>query len=341
MTRMVLLLLALLPGCASTPWYRHYGLPSQQAAERPAARPQLARALRSGDLDHAEQAARALRRMGVPGLRTLADAAAEGRMVAVFTLGSMGPAAAPAVGALLRGLARAKDKSSRRGFVDTLGRIGRPAVAAAKLLRRLLSGDESRSVRQHAALAMAAVEAVDEASLEALRQAGRDRSHRVRKAARRALQRLQLLAAQRPAPLRAKAPLVAVLTLEDAAKVLDASALAQLSTYLETRLTAVGLYRVLPAAQVREGLARKRRESYRRCYDVRCQIELGRALAARKVLVTKLLRLGGRCTLTSRLYDLKSEAAERAATVDATCSAVALKAALDQLVQRLGASTPS
>lgn len=341
MTRMLLLFSALLSGCAGTPWYRHYGLPSQQSAEQPAARPQLARALRSGDLDHAEQAARALRRMGAAGLPTLAAAAEEGRLVAVIALGALGAAAAPAVDALLRGLARAKDKSSRRSFVDTLGRIGKPAVAAAKVLRRLLSGDESRSVRQHAALALAAVEAVDEASLQALQQARRDRSHRVRKAARRSLQRLQLLAAQRPPPLQAKAPLVAVLRLEDAAKVLDAAALAQLSTYLETRLTAVGLYRVLPAAQVREGLARKRRESYRRCYDVRCQIELGRALAARKVLVTRLLRLGGRCTLTSRLYDLKSEAAERAATVDAMCSAAALKPALDQLVQRLGAPTRS
>lgn len=258
--------------------------------------------------------------------------------MAVIALGEQGPAAAPALDALLRGLARASDKSARRSFVDALGRIGKPAVGAAAVLRRLLSGDESRSVRQHAARALAAVEALDALSLQALQRATRDRSHRVRKASRRALQRLRLLAAQRPAPPPKKAPLVAVLALEDASKTLDASAAAQLSTYLETRLTAVGLYRVVPAARVREGLARKRRESYRRCYDVRCQIELGRALAARKVLVTRLLGLGaGRCTLTSRLYDLKSEAADGAATVDAACSAAALKPAVDQLVRRLGA----
>jgi hypothetical protein len=70
--------------------------------------------------------------------------------------------------------------------------------------------------------------------------------------------------------------------------------------------------------------------------DQSCQIELGKALAAEKTLATKILRLGPSCTLTSALYDLKTETAESAASVHSDCSLGAVAQALDRLVRALG-----
>jgi len=136
----------------------------------------------------------------------------------------------------------------------------------------------------------------------------------------------------------ARRAIVAVFDVEDQAQVLRATALAQLTEYLATKVTQAG-FQVVPRDQLRTRLSAEKRQSYRSCFEQRCQIELGRALAAQKSLATKLLRVGGQCVLTAQLYDLKSETAERAASAkSASCGEGALLGAIDELARQLSGS---
>jgi hypothetical protein len=135
----------------------------------------------------------------------------------------------------------------------------------------------------------------------------------------------------------ARRAIVAVFDVEDEGRALSAAARAQLTEYLVTKVTQAG-YQVVPRDQLRSRLAAEKRESYRHCFEQRCQIELGRALAAQKSLATKLLRVGGQCVLTSQLYDLKAETAERAGSAkSASCAEAALLTAIDELARQLSA----
>jgi hypothetical protein len=142
-------------------------------------------------------------------------------------------------------------------------------------------------------------------------------------------------AAGAPTPGRPRSVIVAVFDIEDQSGRIGASTLAQLTEYLAARLTQVCGYKVIPRDQLRERLVKQKRESYRQCFDQRCQIELGKAMAAEKSLATKLIRAGKACALTSMLYDLRSEATERAATVKTECTEEALLGGMEQLAKQL------
>jgi hypothetical protein len=131
-----------------------------------------------------------------------------------------------------------------------------------------------------------------------------------------------------------KRAIVAVFDVEDQARALAPAALAGLTEYLATKVTQAG-YQVVPRDQLRSRLASEKRESYKHCFEQRCQIELGRALAAQKSLATKLLRVGGQCVLTAQLYDLRSETAERAGSAKSACGEAALLTAIDELARQL------
>ncbi|MBM4372559.1 MAG: hypothetical protein FJ098_12940 [Deltaproteobacteria bacterium] len=133
--------------------------------------------------------------------------------------------------------------------------------------------------------------------------------------------------------------LLAIFDPKDTAGVLDASSSAQLVTYLAARLTQTGAYSVVPQDQVRERLSEKKKESYGVCYDQSCQIELGRALAAEKSLATELLKVGSKCAITVTLYDLRTEASEKATTVRTDCSDDGLLDAMDRIAEQLVAPT--
>lgn len=132
-----------------------------------------------------------------------------------------------------------------------------------------------------------------------------------------------------------KGPVVAVFPLEDRAKAVSADEGQQLTDYLATQLASARSFRVVPASLLRQRLRAQKKESYRSCYDTSCQIALGKALAAEKSLASKVLRLGDACSLTANLYDLKTEAAERAATVTVACTVSAIRKGIDQLTAKL------
>lgn len=149
------------------------------------------------------------------------------------------------------------------------------------------------------------------------------------------------LKAGRGAPLPIAAapssgPIVAVFDLEDSRQALKPGEVDQVTEYLAVKLTEKAGYRVIPRAQLRQRLVAEKTESYKECYDQACQIDLGRALAAQKSLSAKLLRIGERCALTATLFDLKSEAAERAASVTTNCTIEELIDGVDRLGEQLG-----
>lgn len=137
-----------------------------------------------------------------------------------------------------------------------------------------------------------------------------------------------------PARAAERAPIVAVLDIEDRGSGLSADVLDRLSDYLAVLMAEAG-YAVVPREQVRNRLVQMKKESYKTCYDQQCQIDLGRELAAQKVLAPKVLQIGGECRLLATFLDLKLAASERAATVKADCHERGMLLALEQLVAKL------
>jgi hypothetical protein len=139
---------------------------------------------------------------------------------------------------------------------------------------------------------------------------------------------------------RGPAPIVAVFDIQDDSKRYKPAQLQQLSEYLAGKLAEKGAFRVVPRDQLRARLQREKTQTYQECYDMSCQIELGKAVAAEKSLATKLLRFGTACSVSLTLYDLRSEASESegSATEDQRdCSERELLEALRRAVNRLTA----
>jgi hypothetical protein len=132
-----------------------------------------------------------------------------------------------------------------------------------------------------------------------------------------------------------RAPIVAVFDIEDQAGLLKAATRRQLSGYLAAQVTRHAGYQVIPRDQLRRRLAKQKTASYKACFDQRCQIELGKAVAAGRSLATKLLRVGKQCALTSMLYDLKTETTLRAASVKMACSEEAILEGIERLAREL------
>lgn len=142
---------------------------------------------------------------------------------------------------------------------------------------------------------------------------------------------------EEPRPVAPKiGPVVAVFDVVDRARNRN---LDQVTRYLQTALTQSLGFRVIPPDQIRARLVEEKKGTYKECYDQSCQIELGRALAAEKMLVTELLQVGEECVITATLFDLKSETSERAANARTGCSDAGLLNSIDQIVKQLGADS--
>jgi hypothetical protein len=129
-------------------------------------------------------------------------------------------------------------------------------------------------------------------------------------------------------------PIVAVFDMEDRGAGIDREVLANLTDYLAS-LLAEGGYQVIPRDQIRDRLMGEQKESYKVCYDQACQIELGRELAAQKVLATQILKIGKSCQVTSNLYDLKRTATELAANASSSCDVDSLLGAVRTVAAKL------
>jgi PEGA domain-containing protein len=129
-------------------------------------------------------------------------------------------------------------------------------------------------------------------------------------------------------------PIVAVFEMQDRGSGLDIEVLKKLTSYLAARLVEGG-YQVIPQDQIRQRLLEQKTDSYKKCHDDSCQIELGRELAAQKSLSTQILKIGKTCRVTATLYDLKKSAAERGATAGGACQEDLLLGALEEIAMKL------
>jgi len=130
-------------------------------------------------------------------------------------------------------------------------------------------------------------------------------------------------------------PIVAVFDVEDRGAGLEAPVLKILSDYLNARMAAVG-FQVIPRSDILERLREQKKESFKECYDQKCQIELGRELAAQLSLSTQVIKVGQTCQVAAVLYDLKKATAVQAVTQEAACKDHELLQAVKRVVDELG-----
>jgi hypothetical protein len=240
------------------------------------------------------------------------------------------------------------------GSVDKKQRIkAAKSIRSRDALPALIEAlkDPAPEVRLAVVAALETIAAYDHPqTILALKQAshtGRDR--RVKKAAKETLRRLELLAisqgrpinksepepAPEPAPGVINGPVVAVFVTQETLRHMKRG---QLSDYLAVRLTSQCGFRVVPQDQIKKQLFEEKKKTYRHCYDQHCRIELGKAVAAEKILAVRIFKTGNQCVVTANLYDLRTETTERAATTRAKCSDAALMTALDDVARQLSES---
>jgi TolB-like protein len=131
-------------------------------------------------------------------------------------------------------------------------------------------------------------------------------------------------------------PIVAVFDMEDSSATLQPEVLENLTEYLAVKL-AEGGFQVIPRDQVKQRLVAEKKGTYRECFDKSCQIEMGRELAAQKVLSVKILKVAGRCQLTATLFDLKKAATEDAASAEGSCDEESMGQAVLKIAEKLSA----
>ncbi len=130
-------------------------------------------------------------------------------------------------------------------------------------------------------------------------------------------------------------PVVAVFEIQAKRIKPKADLLQVLTEYLATALSETGKYDVIPPATIRTELLKHKRESFKECHDEKCQIEMGRSLAANKLIVTSIMRIGDQCVVACRLFDLKKEAAERSAKAKGKCDEKGYMASIDEVTASL------
>lgn len=134
---------------------------------------------------------------------------------------------------------------------------------------------------------------------------------------------------------------LAVFPIHDKSRKQKASDVDQLSELLASEIVRRSHYKVIPRGEIEALLRTEKNKSFESCYDESCQIQLGRELAANKVLKTQLLALGGRCVLTSTLYDLKTASADWAHTEKSGCSSAEFLVAVEAIAAALGSRAPA
>lgn len=127
--------------------------------------------------------------------------------------------------------------------------------------------------------------------------------------------------------------IVAVMGVASRAKVND-TLLENVGSQLRITIATFGVRTVDPSAQAKEIKALKQ-ESYKGCYDDKCQIELGKALAASHILRTNVTKFGRVCVLNGELIDLKSEVAIGAASSQGDCTEEGFLTMIDEVAERL------
>jgi len=130
-------------------------------------------------------------------------------------------------------------------------------------------------------------------------------------------------------------PIMAVFEVQSPTNSFDRKILAQLTDYITMGLAERRAFRVVPKQQLKQELSARKKSSYGSCFDESCQIELGKAVAAEKLMTPKVLKFGEKCALSAAIYDLRTETTDRSAAVRTKCATDALLDAADKLIRKL------
>ncbi|MBI2378067.1 MAG: hypothetical protein HYV07_28960, partial [Deltaproteobacteria bacterium] len=88
---------------------------------------------------------------------------------------------------------------------------------------------------------------------------------------------------------------LAVLEPVDSEGILRPAARSALGDHISGVLGRIEGVSVIPSDQVRDLAAQKKTETYEGCYDQKCQIEIGMELAAQKLFILRISKLGQGC----------------------------------------------
>jgi len=130
-------------------------------------------------------------------------------------------------------------------------------------------------------------------------------------------------------------PIVAVFAIQDRTGRIAPSEVQELTEYLAAKLAERAVFQVLPNSQLKERLIEQKKESYRDCYDAKCQIEIGRELAAQKSLSTQISAFSAVCAVTATLYDLKRATSEAAASEKGGCGKDEIAGAIERVANAI------
>ncbi len=130
-------------------------------------------------------------------------------------------------------------------------------------------------------------------------------------------------------------PVVAVFPIQDSTGRLAPNAATQLTDYLGVKITEGGAYLVVPRKDIESAIAAAKADSYQACYDQACQIEIGKELAAQKIVHTQIVQVGDQCAVTTTLYDLRIAATDKATSAKGGCTENDLVASIEAVAKQL------
>ncbi len=133
-------------------------------------------------------------------------------------------------------------------------------------------------------------------------------------------------------------PIVAVFGIQDNSKRLKRKLVKSLTVYLGNLLGKGGIYQIVAPGDIRRAMREQVKDAKRsECFEQKCQIEIGRELAANKTLSTTIDRIGNVCMVGTRLYDLERMATDITATAEGPCTPAGLMKAVKQAAAEIRA----
>lgn len=134
---------------------------------------------------------------------------------------------------------------------------------------------------------------------------------------------------------RASAPPVLAVFDVETTEGLGAETARALTELVYLELAAAGQCQLVPLERAREALVAAQQESFSPCVDDACRLELGKALAAQKVVRPVLLPDAHGCIFALDVYDLTRETRDWARTLRTGCDAEGLSAAAHTLARAM------
>jgi len=145
------------------------------------------------------------------------------------------------------------------------------------------------------------------------------------------------------AVLYAQKPKLAVMAMEDRSGKLSEKMISGGTTLLRMYLSSSGHFVDIDKGRQEKALVdiieEKKKESYKKCYDEKCQIPLGQALSADTILRATVSELGGVFSLGVELVDLAKEATTKAASAEFDGTEEGLRTAVKKVVNELTGKT--